>query len=194
MNKVGMLTVVSRLPGSKYLCKCDCGNEKIVSVGHFNTGLYKTCGCQRHGHGGKGKRSREYIAYHNMIARCHKPGNKRYVDNGAKGIVVCDKWRESFKSFIADMGPCPAGFQIDRIDNSGSYRPDNCRWVSPKENAANRSVTKIWSVFGEEFKSSTDAAKSNSVSPHTIIAWCQGRTAEGRFYPPKQGCSVRPAQ
>ena len=189
-SRIGILTVVERLAGSKFLCKCDCGNERIVNVGHFNTGAYKSCGCH-HWHGAAGKKSREYISYHNMIARCHKPANKRFCDYGAKGIVVCDRWRESFRHFLADMGKCPPGHQIDRIDNAKGYSPENCRWVTPKENMANRSISKIWIVFGCEYRSITDAAKAHFVSANTIRAWCIGRIAEGRYYAPKSGCGAR---
>lgn len=194
IKRWGILTAVQRLNGSKYLCKCDCGKERIVSVGHFNAGYFKSCGCHHwHGYAINHNRSREYISYYNMIARCHKPTNKRYCDYGAKGITVCDRWRESFRNFLADMGECPLGYQIDRINNKAGYSPENCRWVSPKENMANRSITKVWVVFGREFKSTTDAAKEFAVSAQTIRAWCMGRLAEGRFYAPKSGCSVRSA-
>jgi hypothetical protein len=192
-SRVGILNVIQRLPGSKFLCKCDCGNEKVVGVGHFNVGQYKSCGCiNHHGHAGNGKRTREYIAYHNMITRCHKPKNKRFKDYGAKGILVCNTWRESFKNFLSDMGPCPPGCQIDRIDNNSGYSPENCRWITPKENMANRSISRIWIIDGREFRSTTDASKEFSVSAHTIRAWCLGRHAEGRYYPPKSSCGTKP--
>lgn len=194
LGRVGMLSAVERLKGSKYRCICDCGKERVISVGHFNTGKHSSCGCSHwHGHAANKAKSREYITYHNMMARCYKPHNKRYCDYGAKGIIVCERWRESFQNFLDDMGVCPAGFQIDRIDNAKSYSPENCRWVSPKENMANRSISKIWTVFGREYMSTTDAAKEHSVSVHTIRAWCAGRVAEGRYYAPKPGCSVRSA-
>lgn len=189
--KQGMLKAVARLPGSKYECLCDCGKSRTVSVGHFNTGKIKSCGCHvvRHGHSGY-VRSREYIAYHNMIVRCHKPSNKRFKDYGAKGVVVCERWRASFADFLADMGPCPDGMQIDREDNTKGYEPGNCKWATPKQNMANRSVTRKWVIDGQSFLSAADAAKEFEVSTSTIQAWCKGRTADGRYYPPRPGCSA----
>lgn len=191
-KRVGMLVVVERLPEYKLLCKCDCGGERVVRIGHFNTGNYKSCGCHvvRHGHAGS-KKSREYISYHNMLKRCHDPRNKRYADYGGKGIVVCERWRASFQSFIDDMGECPAGMQIDRRDNTLGYSPDNCRWATPKKNMANRSCSRIWEVNGKEYLSTSDAAAAHGVSPGTIRAWCLGRMAAGKWYEPKPGCSWR---
>jgi hypothetical protein len=192
-KRVEMLEVVERLPGSKYRCVCDCGTERIVSVGHFNTGTIKSCGCHKghHGHAGNGSPSGTYTCWGNMRARCHNPKNKRFADYGAVGIVVCERWRNSFAAFLADMGEQPHGMQIDRIDNDKGYEPGNCRWVTPKQNMANRSNTAVWVVHGKEYLSSGDAAKEHHVSTSTIMAWCAGRTAEGRYYPPKPGCSVR---
>jgi len=193
-KKVGMLKVIKRLEGSKALCLCDCGNGRVVSVGHFNAGYFKSCGCHvvRHGHAGSGtkKRSREYISYYNMIARCHKKTNKRYKDYGAKGIVVCGRWRDSFVNFLNDMGPCPDGYTIDRVDNSGIYEPRNCRWVSRAENQNNRANSKRWVVNGIIYNSCTDAARSCGCSHNTIRAWCLGRVAAGRTYKRKENCYV----
>lgn len=127
-----------------------------------------------------------------MIARCHKPTNKRFKDYGAKGIKVCTRWRESFVAFLSDMGECPEGMQIDRLDNRRGYEPDNCHWTTAKENMANRSNTRIWTAGGVEYLSASDAAMAFGVSDQTMRAWCLGRTAEGRYYPPKPGFSARP--
>lgn len=182
-----MLVVVEKLPNSKYKCLCDCGNERIVKIGHFNAGTAKSCGC----HWKTGlSRSREMMCYQNMMARCHNPKNKRYKDYGAMGIEVCKEWRDDIRVFYKDMGPCPDGYQIDRIDNTKGYSKENCRWVSAKENMANRSVSRKWFVNGQEFVSAMQAAKKMNVSSATIIAWCKGRLSNGKYYPPKVGCHV----
>ncbi len=73
-----------------------------------------------------------------MKQRCLNPKNDEFHNYGAKGITVCERWKNSFSDFLQDMGECPNGFQIDRINTSGNYEPANCRWTSPKENSRNR--------------------------------------------------------
>jgi hypothetical protein len=187
-KRVEMLEVVEKLPKSRYRCVCDCGKEKILRIGHFNSGKMKSCGC--HWKTGKSG-SREQWSYNNMMSRCHNPKNKRYKDYGTKGIVVCESWRGNFKKFYEDMGECPNGYQIDRIDNNKGYYKQNCRWVDPKTNMSNRSVSKIWIVNGKEYKTATNAAKELNVSFSTITSWCKGRIAKGNYYPPKDGCSFK---
>lgn len=192
-KRVEKLTVSKVIAGSKVECICDCGNMRVVSVGHFNTGKIKSCGCHKvsHGHGGA-NRSREYISYHNMIARCTKPSNKRFKDYGGAGISVCESWLESFVNFISDMGSCPDGYQIDRIDNKLGYSKDNCKWVSRKENQSNRRNSIIYTINGNDYTSSIDAAKEHGVSTNTIAAWCGKRKRKsGGYYPAKKGCSFR---
>lgn len=192
-KKVGMLLAVERLPGSKVRCICDCGNERILRVGHFNAEYFKSCGCHfiRHGHSGNGAPSRTYTSYHNMIARCHKPTNKRYKDYGGKGILVCDEWRECFANFLADMGECPDGYTIDRIDNRLGYSAKNCRWATRSDNQANRSVSRIWNVFGVEYLTLAAASVALKVSQAAVRQWCIGRHVGDKLYQPKAGCSAR---
>lgn len=126
--------------------RCDCGTEKRILVRDLLVGDSKSCGCQagklstasklRHGHTRRRWVSREYAAWRSMLWRCGNTKNpvyRLYVD-----VRICDRWRESFENFLADMGPRPPRTSLDRIDGNGHYEPDNCRWASPKEQTENR--------------------------------------------------------
>lgn len=100
----------------------------------------------RHGHTGitreyhGGRSTKEYHIWADIKQRCNNPNrSKDYKYYGGRGIKVCDSWLNSFTKFFADMGKLPKGYQIDRIDNNGDYEPKNCHWVTPTEQARNKS-------------------------------------------------------
>lgn len=84
-----------------------------------------------------------------MTHRCGNPKNDQFKLYGARGISVCDRWR-NFENFFSDMGyrPTSAAHSIDRIDNDGNYEPGNCRWATRVEQANNRKTTVRVAVDG----------------------------------------------
>lgn len=158
-ERFGRLVVLANEPKDRfgrsiYLCRCDCGEEKVAVQSHLRTGFVVSCGCatreriaeygkqrRKHGHAHP-ERSPTYVTWRAMKLRCKgvrgSRGNKYYRD---KGIRVCERW-QTFENFLADMGVRPRGKSIDRIDNDKGYEPGNCRWATAKEQAVNRTQGK----------------------------------------------------
>jgi hypothetical protein len=151
--------VIATKSGTKHYwkCKCSCGNYVIVRGDGIKR--YQSCGCKQrevarvtmttHGDCVDGKPSREYRSWDAMKMRCYNPNNAEYKHYGARGIHVCKRWLNSYENFLADMGRCPEGRSLDRIENEKGYFPENCKWSTAMEQVYNRRNTLFCTYKGE---------------------------------------------
>ena len=165
-----------------YLCKCICGNIKLVSKYPLLNGTSQSCGCLRNEVATVHGKNRTYLqrAYQAMKQRCLNFNNISYKDYGGRGITICERWLDKengFVNFLKDMGERPSkDHSLDRIDNDGNYTPENCQWSTYEEqNRNNRQcklseneVKKIRKLLNEDNLSQRKIAKIFDIS-HTTI-------------------------
>ncbi len=136
-------------------CICECGNTIPVPSRCLVHGETKSCGCHRkefaktHGM----CYTPEYRAWQGMKRRCYNPRTESYADYGGRGITVCDRWRNDFKAFFADMGLRPSPeHSVDREKVNGNYEAGNCRWATWEEQANNRRNKRLEQFTDEEIR------------------------------------------
>lgn len=159
----GRLTVVRldhrlRLPCGTvdmfWECLCRCGSVVKVNGRNLKCGSTVSCGCFRREaahakftrHGRSHTRG-AYATWVLMRQRCNNPDSPDYPDYGGRGIAVCERWGV-FENFIQDMGECPVGKSINRINNDGNYEPGNCRWDNQRDQNSNRRSNRRISFMG----------------------------------------------
>lgn len=159
-----------------WLCQCECGNQSLVCTSNFKR--TKSCGCNlkenkynlKHGQNSRNKRTEEYATWVGIKNRCHNSNNPRYKNYGARGIIVCVEWRNSFEQFFKDMGKRPQGTSIDRINNDGNYEPSNCRWATKRQQSLNTSQVLLFEYNGEQL-SQSELAQKIGIPMQTLSRW-----------------------
>ena len=161
---VGRLTVMGRAPHQMrfgklawWECRCTCGRRVLINGHHLRTGNTRSCGClkndihrarlRKHGR----CNTREYTSWSAAKTRCYNRKQPSYAHYGGRGITMCRRWRLSFVLFLRDMGPCPPGYSLDRIDVHGGYTPRNCRWASLIEQQNNTTANRLVEHRGETY-------------------------------------------
>lgn len=165
---VSELSLGKRLSGKpKYLALaiCDCGGSSLIERHNLTTGNTKQCqacarlsrGKSRLTHGNSMSfKDRDPIGYNcytrwqSMKRRCHNETDKRYESYGGRGISISVEWVDSYETFLNDMGLPPTGkHQLDRRDNNGNYCKENCRWITPTDNARNKRNNRLIECNGQ---------------------------------------------
>lgn len=183
-RRFGRLIVVKRVNQKgerpKWLCKCDCGQEKIISSCSLLRGSSNSCGClakeknvsRSTTH--SGSNSRLYHVWIDIVRRCENPGRGAYKNYGGRGISICAEWKDFsvFREWAmstgydenAEHGICT----IDRIDVNGDYAPDNCRWVTMKIQCRNKRGSHIVEYNGEK-KTVAEWSEITGINYNTLL-------------------------
>lgn len=172
--KFNMLTVVERSTGPTprkafWLCRCDCGNYKTFVAQQLKENKAYSCGCvnfyEKHGM----HDTRIYKIWNSLLGRCYTISSGGYKNYGGRGISVCDEWRNDFMTFHNwAMG---SGYNdtltIERIDVNGNYEPNNCKWITIKQQSRNKR-TSAKTEYNGEMLSLADIADMTGLPYSTI--------------------------
>jgi hypothetical protein len=160
-KRFGRLEVISNVkkpndPKTYWLCKCDCGKEKVIGAQNLKLGKAVSCGCYgleclrkyttTHGN----STHPLYKTWYQIMKRCYDKNHKDYKYYGERGITACDSWKDNAKNFFNDMGDKPENTTLDRIDNNKGYSKENCRWVSSGIQGSNKRNNKNFIINGKK--------------------------------------------
>ena len=153
-QKFGRLTVIEKV-GTRghhtyWKCRCECGNITEVRTNALRSGATRSCSCLKEETSSKltTERNTKHNMCHTRLChiwygmkdRCYRETCRSYKYYGAKGVTVCEEWRNDFMSFYnwAINNNYKETLTIDRIDPYGNYEPSNCRWATWAEQQRNK--------------------------------------------------------
>lgn len=164
-EQYGRLTVIYSTLGKLYgktcsmaYCKCSCGNYTCKKLNAMRFGLIRSCGCLdmeskkssatkaiKHGKSG----TKTYKVWKSIRRRIYNPHEHNYDRYGGRGLTLSQEWND-YAVFLKDMGECPPGLTIDRIDNDKGYCKENCRWTTYGQQMRNTRRTHFVDVLGKK--------------------------------------------
>lgn len=181
--RVGYLVAEARVGSdgrrSIWRIRCDCGETRVMKLQNYMKLVREarptSCGCRKkdfmreafstHGM----SKHPAYAVWRSMNDRCRLPTHQAWANYGGRGIAVCEEWQASFEAFWRDMGPTyQTGLTLDRTNNDGPYSPENCRWVTTKEQSRNkRNSTRVDTPWG--VLTVSELAERTSIGVTTLL-------------------------
>ena len=157
----------------RFLCRCTCGNTKDFYLADLRIGDTVTCGCRpanlKHGQARDYARSKEYMAWRAMKARCLNQNHSHFKYYGGAGVTICPEWTQDFIAFLNHIGPMPSpGLTVDRIDGTKDYQPGNIKWSTRREQVRNRR-NNVYVDFGGQRVLARDIALQHGIWPQVLL-------------------------
>lgn len=178
-KRFGRILVLKYVGNSRWLCRCDCSNEKIIRRDALIQGRTKSCGCFQKEIAAKQVRQRSlkhgdfgtklYGIWAGMKRRCYNSRTKYYKDYGGRGITVCDEWKNDYSKFKewALANGYREGLSIERVDVNKGYSPDNCKFITINEQNSNKRISIRLQYQGKEY-SIKELSKLTGIKERTI--------------------------
>lgn len=191
-NRLTILDIWKDEEKGYYMCKCrcDCGNLRENRLTYVKNGAIKSCGCIKYKYRslpGKtecifdGRAAHPlHKVWNSMLDRCENPNNPMFPIYGARGISVCEEWRD-FRKFVEwsnSVGGRPDGYSLDRIDTDGNYCPENCRWADEETQQNNKRTNRYLTYKGETLSLSQWSRKTGLSRCAIQYRFMQGWSAE----------------